>query len=56
MKWPISERIALRLETRGFATMYNNNSAILCNGGCTLQVSGSFFVQAEVLAGLAIKF
>jgi len=56
MKWPISKRIALRLETRGFATMYNNNSAILCNGGCTLQVSGSFFVQAEVLAGLAIRF
>ena len=56
MKWPISKRIALRLETRGFATMYNNNSAILCNGGCTLQVSGSFFLQAEVLAGLAIRF
>jgi len=56
MKWPFTERIALRLETRGLATMYNNNSAIFCNGGCTLQVNGSFFTQIELLAGLAIRF
>lgn len=56
LKWPMTERVALRLETRGLATMFDNNSAILCSGGCTIQVSGNFFFQAEVLAGLAIKF
>ena len=56
LKWPITERIALRLETRGLATMFNNNSAIFCSGGCTIAVSGNFFLQGEVFAGLAFKF
>ncbi len=56
LKWPISERIALRLETRGLATLFNSNSALFCNGGCSLSVNGSLFWQTEVFAGLAIKF
>ncbi len=56
LKWPITERIALRLETRGLATLYNNNSAIFCNGGCTIKVNGNFFMQGEVLAGLGFSF
>ena len=56
LKWPITERIALRLETRGLATMFNNNSAIFCSGGCTIAVNGNFFLQGEVFAGLAFKF
>jgi len=56
LKWPISERIALRLETRGLATFFNSNTALFCNGGCSLSVNGSLFFQGEVTAGLAIKF
>lgn len=56
LKWPITERIALRLETRGLATLYNNNSAIFCNGGCTIKVNGNFFMQGEVSAGLGFSF
>ena len=56
LKWPITERIALRLETRGLATLYNNNSAIFCSGGCTISVNGNFFLQDEVFAGLGFKF
>ena len=56
LKWPITERFALRLETRGLATMFNNNSAIFCNGGCTLSVNGSFFFQGEVFAGASFRF
>jgi opacity protein-like surface antigen len=56
LKWPITERIALRLETRGLATLYNNNSAIFCNGGCTIKVNGNFFMQGEVFAGLGFRF
>ncbi|MDT8283516.1 MAG: hypothetical protein RQ982_12020 [Gammaproteobacteria bacterium] len=56
LKWPITQSIALRLETRGLATLFNNNSALFCNGGCNLQVSGSGFVQIEVFAGIALKF
>lgn len=56
LKWPMTESIALRLETRGLATLFNNNSALFCNGGCNLQVSGSGFIQIEVFAGVAVKF
>lgn len=54
--WPVTETIALRLETRGLATLFNSNSALFCHGGCALSINGSLFFQAEVFAGLAIKF
>lgn len=56
LKWPITKKIALRLETRGLATLYNNNSAIFCNGGCTIKINGNFFMQGEIFAGLGFSF
>lgn len=54
--WPMANNIDLRLETRASATLFNSNSALFCNGGCSLSVNGSLFVQAEVLAGITFKF
>ena len=56
LRWPMTKRISLRLETRGLATLYNNNSAIFCNGGCSISVNGNLFLQGEVFAGLGFKF
>ncbi len=56
LKAPITKRIAFRLETRVLATLFNSNSALFCNGGCSLSVNGSLFTQAEVFAGLAFSF
>ena len=56
LRWPITDLIALRLETRGLATLYNNNSAIFCSGGCAISVNGNLFLQGEVFAGLGFKF
>jgi len=56
MKYLFTKNIALRLETRGLATLFNSNSALFCNGGCSLSVNGSLFWQAEVFAGLGFKF
>jgi opacity protein-like surface antigen len=56
LKWPITDHIALRLETRGLATLYNNNSAIFCSGGCAISVNGNLFLQGEVFAGLGFTF
>jgi len=55
-KYALTKRIALRLESRVLATMFNNNSAIFCNGGCRIRVNGNFFTQGEVFAGVAFKF
>jgi len=56
LKYPITEHIAFRLETRALATFFNNNSAIFCNGGCAIKVNGNLFMQAEVFAGLGFSF
>ena len=56
LKWPMTDRISLRLETRGLATLYNNNSAIFCNGGCAISINGNMFLQGEVFAGIGFKF
>lgn len=56
LKYPVSENIALRLEARGLGTLFNSNATLFCNGGCALSVNGSLFVQAEVFAGLAVRF
>jgi hypothetical protein len=56
LKWPMTERISLRLETRGLATLYNNNSAIFCSGGCAISINGNMFLQGEVFAGLGFRF
>jgi len=56
LRWPITDLIALRLETRGLATLYNNNSAIFCNGGCAISVNGNLFLQGEVFAGIGFTF
>ncbi|NOQ88857.1 MAG: outer membrane beta-barrel protein [Gammaproteobacteria bacterium] len=56
LKWPMTERISLQLEARGLATLYNNNSAIYCNGGCAISVNGNLFLQGEVFAGLGFRF
>ncbi|MBT8119731.1 MAG: outer membrane beta-barrel protein, partial [Gammaproteobacteria bacterium] len=56
LKWPMTERVSLRLETRGLATLYNNNSAIFCSGGCAIAVNGNMFLQGEVFAGIGFKF
>ena len=56
LRWPITDLISLRLETRGLATLYNNNSAIFCSGGCAISVNGNLFLQGEVFAGLGFTF
>jgi len=56
LKLPLSKNIALRLEARALATLYNSNAVLFCDGSCSLAVNGSLFVQAEIFAGLAIKF
>ena len=56
LKMPVTDNIGLRLETRGFATLFNSNASLFCNGGCSLTVNGSMLFQGEVFAGLAIRF
>jgi len=58
---PLAEHAAFRFEARGYLTAVDTDSAIFCRsdngtGFCRIVASGSAIVQAEVLAGVAIRF
>ncbi len=52
----VSERVAVRLEARGWYTFTETGSAIFCSGGCVVAFSGTGFVQGELTAGLQLSF
>lgn len=55
--WAPSERVALRLDTRGFLTFVGDGGGgggCTSGGGCYLAFSGSAFFQGEISAGLTI--
>jgi len=56
LKWPLTDHLAFRMETRGLGIFFNSNSTLFCNGGCTLSASGNAFFQIEVFSGLAFRF
>jgi opacity protein-like surface antigen len=58
---PVSERIALRLETRGYLVMMSSDSEIFCQSGpaggsCLVRAAGDTMFQYSVLGGVALKF
>ena len=57
VKIPISKRVGLRFEGRGFLTFLPENSDIFCvsSGGaaCAVRVQGDVFGQVELLAGIS---
>lgn len=56
-KIPISKRVGLRLEGRGFLTILPDSSDLFCvsSGGaaCAVRVQGDVFGQVELLAGIS---
>jgi Outer membrane protein beta-barrel domain len=61
LRVPLRERIALRLEARGYLTFVDTQSSVFCSSGstgatCLLRGSGSTFFQGELLAGIAMSF
>lgn len=54
-KWMPTKNIGLRLEARGYGTLFNSTTSIFCSGGCTLSVSGDLLSQYALFAGLVIR-
>ncbi len=56
---PVSDRVALRLEGRGFLTILPEETAIFCvsSGGaaCVVEVQGDVFGQVLLLAGIVFS-
>ncbi len=58
---PLSPRVALRIEARGYLTAMDTDTSIFCRsddgqGSCLIVASGSTLFQAELLAGIAFGF
>jgi hypothetical protein len=53
---PFGERVALRFEARGYATLVNSNSALFCSGGCVVSIKGDTVTQGDVLLGLTFTY
>jgi hypothetical protein len=54
-KWMPVKNVGLRLEARGYGTLFNSNTSIFCSGGCTLSVSGDLLSQYALFAGVIIQ-
>jgi opacity protein-like surface antigen len=59
VKIPVSKKVGLRLEGRGFLTILPDNTDIFCvsSGGaaCAVRVQGDVFGQVELLAGISFS-
>jgi len=55
-QWPLSPKIALRAEVRGYATLIDSDGGFFCSGCCVVSIRGNSMVQAEGLLGLTIGF
>ena len=58
---PFGRNAALRLETRGYPTFTDTDTSFFCKsdngeGVCRIVASGSSIFQAEVLAGILVRF
>jgi hypothetical protein len=52
----LGERLALRVETRGYVTLIRSNSEVFCSGGCLFKIKGDAVTQGEVQLGLSYRF
>jgi hypothetical protein len=54
--WPLTERVALRAEARGFFTLIDSSGGFLCSGGCVAVIRGDLFSQYGAMLGLTARF
>ncbi|MDZ7653940.1 MAG: hypothetical protein U5L03_15975 [Burkholderiaceae bacterium] len=52
----LGERVALRVETRGYVTLVNSSGGLFCSGGCLFTIKGDAVTQGEVQLGLSYRF
>jgi hypothetical protein len=53
---PLGKSVGLKLEARGYATLVDSSGGFFCSGGCVVQVKGNVITQADLLAGIAVRF
>jgi hypothetical protein len=54
-KWLPTRNLGLRLEARGYGTLFNHNTTIFCSGGCRFSVSGDLLSHYTLFTGIIIR-
>jgi hypothetical protein len=52
----LGERVALKAEARGYATLVNSSGGFLCSGGCVAVLKADTVTQYEATLGLSARF
>jgi len=52
----LGERVAVRVETRGYVTLVKSSGGLFCSGGCVFKIKGDAVTQGEVQLGLSYRF
>lgn len=52
----LADRLALRAEARGYATIVDSSGGLFCSGGCVFKIKGDVVLQGEALLGLSYRF
>jgi hypothetical protein len=55
-QWPLGDKLAVRVEARGYATLVNSSGGVFCSGGCVISIKGDTVTQGEVMLGLSSRF
>jgi hypothetical protein len=55
-RFRLTPSISLKLEARAWASIVSGGTTVLCDGGCTFQISGTGLFQMEASTGLAFAF
>ena len=55
-QWLLGDKLALRVEARGYATLVNSSSALFCSGGCVGYITADTITQGELMLGLSGRF
>lgn len=54
--WPLTDKVALRAEARGFFTLVDSSGGFLCSGGCVAVIKGDLFSQYGAMLGVTARF
>ncbi|MEJ2610600.1 MAG: hypothetical protein P8179_11055 [Candidatus Thiodiazotropha sp.] len=56
LKWYLTDQVGIRLEIRGYGTLFNTSGSLFCHGGCDLALKSDLFPQFETNLGLIFRF
>jgi hypothetical protein len=52
----LGERLALRIEARGYATLVRSSGGLFCSGGCLFRIKADAVTQGDAQLGLSYRF